>query len=160
MKGMTPMTLASFEAALEHANEIELTTTGRVTGRPVSCQVWFVRRGAALYLVPGDGTDSQWYKNLLKTPAVRLAARGAQYSATGTPITDAGNFAQILDYFRAKYGAQYVGSLYPHPNVAVEIALALWTKRRPSTGWSSPFSAAPANRAAAWPAGSRWPGTP
>jgi deazaflavin-dependent oxidoreductase (nitroreductase family) len=118
------MTLTGFEAALDHANEIELTTTGRVTGKPISCPVWFVKRGGKLYLVPGDGTDSQWYKNLLKTPAVRLAARGAQYSAMATPITDAGMFAQILDYFRAKYGAQYVSSLYPHPNVAVEIPLA------------------------------------
>jgi len=72
------MTLASFEAALERTDELELTTTGRATGKPVSCPVWFVRRGEKLYLVPGDETDSQWYKNLLKTPAVRLAARGAQ----------------------------------------------------------------------------------
>ena len=72
------MTLAGFEAALERTDEIELTTTGRVTGKPVSCPVWFVRRGEKLYLVPGDGTDSQWYKNLLNTPAVRLSARGAQ----------------------------------------------------------------------------------
>jgi hypothetical protein len=66
------MTLTGFGAALEHANEIELTTTGRVTGKPISCPVWFVRRGGKLYLIPGDGTDSPWYKNLLKTPAVRL----------------------------------------------------------------------------------------
>jgi deazaflavin-dependent oxidoreductase (nitroreductase family) len=118
------MTLTGFGAALEHTNEIELTTTGRVTGKPISCPVWFVRRGGKLYLVPGDGTDSPWYKNLLKTPVVRLAARGAQYSAAATPITDAGMFAQILDYFRVKYGAQSVDSLYPHPNVAVEIPLA------------------------------------
>ncbi len=118
------MTLTGFEAALEHANEIELTTTGRVSGKPVSCPVWFVRRSEKLYLVPGDGTDSQWYKNLLKTPAVRLAARDAQYSAMATPITDAGMFARILDYFQAKYGKQSVDSLYPHPNVAVEIPLA------------------------------------
>ena len=118
------MTLASFEAALERTDEIELTTTGRATGKPVSCPVWFVRRGEKLYLVPGDGTDSQWYKNLLKTPAVRLAARGAQYSAIGTPVTDASMFARVLEYFRDKYGAKNVGSLYPHPNVAVEIPLA------------------------------------
>lgn len=66
------MTLTGFEVALDHTNEIELTTTGRVTGKPISCPVWFVKRGGKLYLVPGDGTDSQWYKNLLKTPAVRL----------------------------------------------------------------------------------------
>jgi hypothetical protein len=50
------MTLTGFGAALEHTNEIELTTTGRVTGKPISCPVWFVRRGGKLYLVPGDGT--------------------------------------------------------------------------------------------------------
>ena len=75
-------------------------------------------------LLPGAGSDSQWYKNLLKTPAVRLAARGAQYSAIGKPVTDASMFARVLEYFRAKYGAKNVGSLYPHPNVAVEIPLA------------------------------------
>jgi deazaflavin-dependent oxidoreductase (nitroreductase family) len=117
------MTVVSFEAALERTDEIELTTTGRVTGKPISCPVWFVRHGEKLYLVPGDGTGSQWYKNLLKTPAVRLSARGARYSAIGTPVTDASMFARILEYFRAKYGAKNVGSLYPHPNVAVEIPL-------------------------------------
>jgi deazaflavin-dependent oxidoreductase (nitroreductase family) len=117
------MTLVSFEAALERTDEIELTTTGWVTGKPVSCPVWFVRRGEKLYLVPGDGTGSQWYKNLLKTPGVRLSARGARYSAIGTPVTDPSMFTQILEYFRAKYGTKNVGSLYPHPNVAVEIPL-------------------------------------
>jgi len=33
------MTLVSFQAALEHADEIELTTTGRVTGKPISCAI-------------------------------------------------------------------------------------------------------------------------
>ncbi len=42
------MTLASFEAALERTDELELTTTGRVTGKPISCPVWFVRRGENL----------------------------------------------------------------------------------------------------------------
>ena len=42
----------------------------------------------------------------------------------GMPVTDASMFARILEYFRAKYGAKNVGSLYPHPNVAVEIPLA------------------------------------
>jgi deazaflavin-dependent oxidoreductase (nitroreductase family) len=117
------MTVTGFDAALKHKNEVELTTTGRVTGKPISCPVWFVRRGGKLYLVPGNGTDSQWYKNLLKTPVIRLAVRGAHYSAMATPITDPDMFARVLEDFRAKYGAQYVESLYPHPNVAVEVPL-------------------------------------
>jgi deazaflavin-dependent oxidoreductase (nitroreductase family) len=117
------MTVTGFEAALEDRDEIKLTTTGRVTGKPVSCTVWFVRRDGKLYLVPGGGTDSQWYKNLLKTPAIHLAARHAQYGAMATPITDPDMFARVLDYFKAKYGAQNVDELYPHPNVAVEVPL-------------------------------------
>jgi hypothetical protein len=31
--------------------------------------------------------------------------------------------AEILDAFRAKYGAQDVASYYPNPNAAVEITL-------------------------------------
>jgi deazaflavin-dependent oxidoreductase (nitroreductase family) len=117
------MTVTGFEAALENKDEIRLTTTGRVTGRMISTTVWFVRRGEKLYLVPGDGTDSQWYKNVLKTPAVRLAVGRAEYSAMAAPITDPGMFARVLDYFKAKYGPQNVDALYPHPNVAVEVSL-------------------------------------
>lgn len=138
------MTLVSFQAALEHADEIELTTTGRVTGKPISCPVRFVRHGEKLYLVPGDETGSQWYKNLLKTPAVRPPARRARCSATGTPVTDPSMFTRILEYFRAKYGTKNAGSLYPHPNIAVEIPPVSWLsshmthhhapERRPLTG--------------------------
>jgi deazaflavin-dependent oxidoreductase (nitroreductase family) len=117
------MKVADFEAALERTEEVEITTTGRVTGRQISAPVWFVRRGQTLYLVPGDGTDSQWYKNVLKTPAIRLAARGAVYSASATPITDPGAFAQVLGYFEAKYGRQSVHAYYPNPNVALEVPL-------------------------------------
>ena len=118
------MALTDFENALNGTSEIELTTTGRISGRETSRPVWFIRRDEKLYLLPVTGSRSQWYKNLLKTPAVRLSARGARYSAIGTPVTEASMFARVLEYFRAKYGAKNVGSLYPHPNVAVEIPLA------------------------------------
>ena len=69
------------------------------------------------------GTDSQWYKNILATPAIRLAAAGTQYATDAVPVRDAGKVAEILDAFRAKYGAQDVASYYPNPNAAVEITL-------------------------------------
>jgi hypothetical protein len=37
---------------------------------------------------PVTGSDSQWYKNVLKTPTVRVAAGGTEYSARATPVTD------------------------------------------------------------------------
>jgi deazaflavin-dependent oxidoreductase (nitroreductase family) len=112
-----------FASALDGVNEISLTTTGRRSGRESSRPVWFVRQGGTLYLVPVTGTDSQWYRNVLATPAIRLAAAGTQYATDAVPVRNAGNVAQILDAFRAKYGAQDVASYYPNPNAAVEITL-------------------------------------
>jgi deazaflavin-dependent oxidoreductase (nitroreductase family) len=117
------MTGNAFASALDGVNEISLTTTGRKSGRESSRPVWFVRQGGKLYLVPVTGTDSQWYRNVLATPAIRLAAGGTQYATDAVPVRDAGRVAEILDAFRAKYGARDVASYYPNPNAAVEITL-------------------------------------
>ena len=38
------MTAADLEAALEDTDEVEITTTGRITGKQNSHPVWFVRQ--------------------------------------------------------------------------------------------------------------------
>jgi deazaflavin-dependent oxidoreductase (nitroreductase family) len=115
------MSFADFENALNNTNEIELTTTGRRSGGESSRPLWFVRQGENLYLLPVTGSDSQWYKNVLKTPAVRLEAAGAEYSARATPVTDPAKVDEIVESFRAKYGARDVESYYPKHDVAVEV---------------------------------------
>ena len=112
-----------FNQALDDTREIELTVTGRNSGRQISIPVWFVRDGEKLYLVPVKGSDSDWYKNVLKTPTIRLAAEAAQLNATATPTSDTANVEQVLDKFRAKYGARDVEAYYPKQDVAVEVPL-------------------------------------
>jgi deazaflavin-dependent oxidoreductase (nitroreductase family) len=114
-----------FKAALEGRDDVELTTTGRITGRQTTHPVWFVRQGDKLYLLPGAGSDSQWYKNVLKTPDIRLKSRHAEYRTTATPITDAVAVDQVVGDFRARYGARQLQAYYPNPNpdVAVEVTL-------------------------------------
>ena len=112
-----------FSKALESTREIELTVTGRKSGREISIPVWFVRDGDKLYLVPVNGSGSDWYKNVLKTPTVRLAAGQAQLTATAAPVTDPARVGEILDKFRAKYSARDVEAYYPKQDVAVEIPL-------------------------------------
>ena len=118
------MTDEEFKKALEASREIELTVTGRTSGREISNPVWFVRDGEKLYLVPVRGSDSDWYKNLLETPTIRLAAKGAQLNASVTATSDAAKVEQVLDQFRAKYGARDVEAYYPKQDVAVEVPLA------------------------------------
>jgi hypothetical protein len=118
------MASEDFKRALESTREIQLTVTGRTSGREVSLPVWFVTEGDKLYLVPVQGADTNWYKNVLKDPAIRLAAGGVQLTARATPITDPAKVGEIVDKFRVKYGAQNVEAYYPKHDVAVEVPLA------------------------------------
>ena len=117
------MAVAEFVGALNSTTEIELTTIGRVSGREISLPVWFVRRDEKLYLLPLTGSQSQWYKNLLQTPMIRLAAGGTPYSTTGNPVIGPDEVGHVIDDFRAKYGAREVRGYYTNPDVAVEVTL-------------------------------------
>jgi deazaflavin-dependent oxidoreductase (nitroreductase family) len=110
--------------ALENTDEIEITVTGRRSGRSISNPVWFIQEGERLYLVPVRGSDSDWYKNVRKTPTVRLAANGRAIETSARPITDAARVDDIVEKFRDKYGAGQVKIHYSKPNVAVEVPLA------------------------------------
>jgi hypothetical protein len=51
---------------LSRSREINITVTGRKSGRAISIPVWFVMEDHGLYLLPVEGSDTQWYKNVLK----------------------------------------------------------------------------------------------
>jgi deazaflavin-dependent oxidoreductase (nitroreductase family) len=117
------MALAELKRALESTSEIEITVKGRRSGREVAHPVWFVLDDEKLYLLPVKGSDAQWYKNLLKTPAIRVSADGAEATATAIPITDPAKVRDVVEKFRAKYGAEAVERYYEKFDVAVEVPL-------------------------------------
>ena len=47
-----------------------LTTTGRVSGRPHTIEIWFALHEHTLYLLSGAGDRSDWVKNTLRSPEV------------------------------------------------------------------------------------------
>ena len=93
--------------------------TGRKSGRTISQPVWFVFDDDKLYLLPVRGSDTQWYKNVLKNPAIRIAARDAEAEFNAVPIRDAKRVASVVEKFRAKYGAGDVKRYYSKFDVAV-----------------------------------------
>jgi len=112
-----------FTRAVDASREVELTVTGRRSGRPISLPVWFVRDSDYLYLVPVSGSDSSWYRNVLRTPALQLTAGDAQLAASAAPVTDPARVGEIVDMFRAKYGTEDVAAYYPKQNAAVQVPL-------------------------------------
>jgi deazaflavin-dependent oxidoreductase (nitroreductase family) len=109
--------------ALQDTSEITITVTGRVTGRQISIPVWSVPEDGKVYLLPVHGSDSDWYKNLLKDPRTELAADGVSVTATATPITDPASVRPVVEKFRARYGADQVAAYYPKTDVAMEVSL-------------------------------------
>ena len=104
---------------LSRSREINITVTGRKSRRAISIPVWFVLDDDKLYLLPVQGSDTQWYKNVLKNPSMRIDARGAEAEFNAVPITDAKEVASVVANFRAKYGASDVKKYYSKLDVAV-----------------------------------------
>jgi len=109
----------ALEDHLSRHREITLTVTGRKSGRDFSNPIWFVWDGGKLYLLPVKGSDTQWYKNALHNPSMRIDARGTGVVAKAVPITDAKQVSSVIEKFREKYGAGDVKKYYSKFDVAV-----------------------------------------
>jgi deazaflavin-dependent oxidoreductase (nitroreductase family) len=114
-----PTQNSALKDRLSKSNEITITVTGRKSGSPISNPVWFVSEGDKLYLLPVKGSDTQWYKNVLKNPGIRIDARGAEAELRVVAITDAKEVKSVIEKFRKKYGAGDVKKYYSGLDVAV-----------------------------------------
>jgi deazaflavin-dependent oxidoreductase (nitroreductase family) len=104
---------------LSRSSEITISVTGRKSGRTISNPVWFVLDEDQLYLLPVQGSDTQWYKNVLKKPTIRIEAGGAEAEFKAVPITDAKQVSPVVEKFRAKYGTNDMKQYYSKFDVAV-----------------------------------------
>ncbi len=104
---------------LSRHREINLTVTGRKSGRTISQPVWFVSDNDQVYLLPVRGSDTQWYKNVLKDTSIRIDVRGAEAEFQAVPITDSAQVSSVVEKFRTKYGVSDVKKYYSKLDVAV-----------------------------------------
>jgi deazaflavin-dependent oxidoreductase (nitroreductase family) len=116
------MAHTDFRTALQGSNLIEITVTGRSSGRTHTYPIWFAVDDNRLYLIPVKGSDTEWYKNIRKTPTIHLIARGKTLTASPRFLTDQAQLDKVLEKFRDKYGRD-VKPYYPKYDVAVEVPL-------------------------------------
>lgn len=104
---------------LSRYRQIKLSVIGRTSGETISNPVWFVAEGETLYLLPVHGSDTQWYKNVLRNPAIRIEARGAEAELRAKAINESEAVKSVIEKFREKYGAGDVKKYYSKFDVAV-----------------------------------------
>jgi deazaflavin-dependent oxidoreductase (nitroreductase family) len=117
------MTDPEFLKKLALVKEVEITVTGRKSRRSISTPVWFVHEGQKLYLVPVNGTDSNWYKNVLAEPAMQISADERKVRVKATPVSDSHKVAEVVERLRLKYGAGEVKKYYSKLDAALEAAI-------------------------------------
>jgi deazaflavin-dependent oxidoreductase (nitroreductase family) len=108
---------------LSRSSEINISVIGRKSGRTISNPVWFVAEGDKLYLLPVKGSDTQWYKNVLKQPSIGVGAGSAEAEFQVVPVTDAKQVSSVVEKFRAKYGVGDVKKYYAKLDVAVVVQI-------------------------------------
>jgi deazaflavin-dependent oxidoreductase (nitroreductase family) len=119
-----PISKDSLRERLAGHNEIKISVTGRKSGKTISIPVWFVLDGEKLYLLPVQGSDTQWYKNVLKNRSIRVDARGVDARFRASPVANARGVKSVIERFREKYGAKDVKKYYSKFDVAIIASLA------------------------------------
>jgi deazaflavin-dependent oxidoreductase (nitroreductase family) len=114
---------SELKSRLTRYRQIKLSVIGRKSGQTISIPVWLVLEGEKLYLLPVQGSETQWYKNVLKNPQIRIDARGAEAEFRATPITEVKAVNSVVEKFREKYGARDVKKYYSKFDVAVVVQL-------------------------------------
>jgi deazaflavin-dependent oxidoreductase (nitroreductase family) len=104
---------------LSRHREIDITVIGRKSGRSISIPVWFVLEDSTLYLLPVQGSDTQWFKNVQQKPSLRISAGDAHAELKPVVVTDPKQVASVVEKFRARYGAGDVKKYYSKFDVAV-----------------------------------------
>jgi deazaflavin-dependent oxidoreductase (nitroreductase family) len=108
---------------LSRFRQIKISVIGRKSGNKISIPVWFVLEGGKFHLLPVKGSDTQWYRNVLKNPSIRIDARGVGAEFQATPITTAKAVKSVIEKFREKYGAKDVKKYYSKFDVAITVQL-------------------------------------
>jgi deazaflavin-dependent oxidoreductase (nitroreductase family) len=103
---------------LSKSQEITITMTGRRSGRAISLPVWFVWEDGKVYLLPVKGSDTQWYKNVIDNPSMKIEAGGVKGEFHTTPLTAKSEVSSVVEKFRAKYAGD-VKKYYSKFDVAV-----------------------------------------
>jgi deazaflavin-dependent oxidoreductase (nitroreductase family) len=117
------MSAGDFKDALHDRSEVELTVTGRKSGQESTRPIWFVEDEDRLLLLPIHGTDTNWYRNIVKTPEIQLTADGAEIRVSAKAVEDAGAVAATVEKFGEKYGAERVNEYYPKQDGFIEVPL-------------------------------------
>ena len=117
------MSKSDLHQRLNRDSEITPSVKGRKSGKDIPRPVWFVHERNTLYLLPVQGSDTNWYKNMLVDPTLKISVNGVEISAKGKRITDSSRVDAVIEKFKSRYSEGEVKKYYTKFDVAVQVTL-------------------------------------
>lgn len=110
--------------ALAHDRTIDITTTGRRSGRPRRIEIWFHNLSRGIF-ISGTPGRRDWYSNLLADPAFIFHLKESVHAdlpARARPVTEPGERRRVLDELLPTLGrvSDYDDWLARSPIIQVE----------------------------------------
>lgn len=103
-----------------------LTTTGRVTGNPHEIEIWFGLNGDTLYMLSGGMDRSDWVKNLVKNPSVKVRVGRKTFSGTARLVKEKEEEMTARNLLADKYHERRAnGSLSSWARTALAVGIDL-----------------------------------
>ena len=109
---------------LARTRQIKISVTGRKSGATITIPVWFVLESDKLHLLPVNGSETQWFKNLKKNRILGISTGGLEAKFKPVLVRDPTAIKAVVEKFRAKYGAADVKRYYRKFDVAVRVGLS------------------------------------
>ena len=100
-----------------------LTTTGRRSGNPHLIEIWFAMRDNTLYLLAGGRDKSDWVRNIMRDPHVRVRLRDANYAATARVVSDPAEDALARELVVGKYQPRDADDLSEWGRTSLPVAI-------------------------------------
>jgi deazaflavin-dependent oxidoreductase (nitroreductase family) len=111
------------DPALADEDFCYLTTTGRVTGKPHTIEIWFALQEGVLYMLHGERERSDTVRNLRRQPSVLLKLGDVTHEATARVVTDAAEDALARRLLVQKYTPRHDGELTSWGRKALPVAV-------------------------------------
>ena len=102
-----------------------LTTTGRMSGEPREIEIWFGLDGDTLYMLSGGRDRSDWVKNLIREPRVRVRIADRSFEGQARIVSAEDEDARARHLLLQKYSAGYGGDLSEWGQTALPVAVDL-----------------------------------
>jgi deazaflavin-dependent oxidoreductase (nitroreductase family) len=104
--------VATALARIKDRSTIELTTTGRKSGKPHTRPIWFVVTDGTIVVQAGKDGKTDWYRNLEKTPTAVVHQGEYTFRVRAKRVDDAARVDAIHTLVVEKYTTAWLLSFF------------------------------------------------